>query len=118
MPTRSPTGRSSYFICQLDVLPCAQPAYDAELKLMALIDRCHLSAQGLSIPTTGFYHRPHQVWATDITYISMAQGCEYLIAIIDWYSRTVLSWRVSKVLVRPHSIIGYLSPVEFAKQAV
>jgi putative transposase len=42
--------------------------------------------------------RPNQVWATDITYIPMAKGFMYLVAIIDWYSRRVLSWRLSNTL--------------------
>ena len=42
--------------------------------------------------------RPNQVWATDITYIPMRRGFVYLIAVIDWYSRKVLSWRVSNTL--------------------
>jgi len=39
--------------------------------------------------------RPNQVWAMDITYIPMARGFVYLAAVIDWFSRRVLSWRVS-----------------------
>ena len=39
--------------------------------------------------------RANQVWATDITYIPMARGFLYLVAIMDWYSRRVLSWRLS-----------------------
>jgi putative transposase len=39
--------------------------------------------------------RPDQVWSTDITYIRLARGFAYLVAIIDWYSRRVLSWRIS-----------------------
>jgi putative transposase len=39
--------------------------------------------------------RPNQVWAMDITYIPMARGFVYLAAVIDWWSRRVLSWRVS-----------------------
>ncbi len=39
--------------------------------------------------------RPNQVWATDISYIPMARGFVYLVAIVDWFSRRVLSWRVS-----------------------
>lgn len=39
--------------------------------------------------------RPNQVWSSDITYIRLAHGFVYLVAIIDWYSRKVLSWRVS-----------------------
>jgi len=42
--------------------------------------------------------RPNQVWAADITYIPMARGFLYLVAIIDWYSRYVLSWRLSNTL--------------------
>ena len=45
--------------------------------------------RGLSI------ERPNQVWATDICYIPMAHGFMYLVAIMDWYSRRVLAWRVS-----------------------
>lgn len=39
--------------------------------------------------------RPNQVWSTDITYIRLARGFVYLAAVIDWYSRYVLSWEVS-----------------------
>ena len=42
--------------------------------------------------------RPNQVWATDITYIPMARGFVYLAAVVDWFSRRVLSWRVSITL--------------------
>jgi len=42
--------------------------------------------------------RPNQVWSADITYIPMARGFFYLVAIIDWYSRYVLSWRLSNTL--------------------
>ncbi len=43
-------------------------------------------------------NRPNRVWATDITYIPMAKGFVYLVAIMDWYSRKVLSWRLSNTL--------------------
>jgi putative transposase len=39
--------------------------------------------------------QPGQVWCTDITYIPMRKGFLYLIAVMDWYSRKVLSWRLS-----------------------
>jgi putative transposase len=42
--------------------------------------------------------RPNQAWSTDITYIRLAQGWGYLVAIIDWYSRKVLTWRLSNTL--------------------
>jgi putative transposase len=42
--------------------------------------------------------RPDQVWCTDITYIPMAQGFLYLVAVMDWFSRFVLSWALSLTL--------------------
>ena len=39
--------------------------------------------------------RPNQVWAMDITYVPMARGFVYLAAVVDWYSRRVLAWRLS-----------------------
>jgi putative transposase len=40
-------------------------------------------------------YRPNQVWAMDITYIPMARGFVYLTAVVDWFTRRVLAWRVS-----------------------
>ena len=48
--------------------------------------------RGLSI------ERVHQVWAADITYIPMARGFLYLVAVMDWVSRYVLAWRLSNML--------------------
>jgi len=42
--------------------------------------------------------RINQVWAADITYIPMARGLVFLVAILDWYSRRVLAWRLSNTL--------------------
>jgi putative transposase len=42
--------------------------------------------------------RANQVWATDITYIPLARGFCYLVAVMDWFSRYVLSWRLSNTL--------------------
>ena len=39
--------------------------------------------------------RANQVWCADITYVPMAKGFVYLVAVMDWFSRRVLSWRVS-----------------------
>lgn len=39
--------------------------------------------------------RPNQVWAMDLTYIPMARGFVYLVAVVDWFTRRVLSWKVS-----------------------
>ena len=43
-------------------------------------------------------NRPNQVWAADLTYLPMAHGFQYLVAILDVYSRKVLSWRVSNTM--------------------
>lgn len=43
-------------------------------------------------------NRPNQVWSTDITYLRLPGGFVYLVAIIDWYSRKVLSWRLSNTM--------------------
>ena len=42
--------------------------------------------------------RPNQVWSTDITYIRLEHGFAYLVAVIDWYARRVLAWRISNTL--------------------
>ena len=42
--------------------------------------------------------RPDQVWASDITYVPLRHGFLYLVAVMDWYSRYVLSWRLSNTL--------------------
>lgn len=42
--------------------------------------------------------QPNQVWSADITYVPMPRGFMYLVAILDWYSRYVLSWEISNTL--------------------
>lgn len=42
--------------------------------------------------------RPDQVWSTDITYVPMQQGFMYLVAVMDWHSRYVLSWQLSNTM--------------------
>src|SRR5258707_15341021 len=42
--------------------------------------------------------RPDQVWAMDITYIPMARGFVYLAAVVDWFSRRILAWRLAITL--------------------
>ena len=57
--------------------------------------------------------RPNQVWATDITYVPMARGFMYLVAVMDWNSRKVLSWRLSNssiskiILIMAYHIIFF-----------
>ena len=43
-------------------------------------------------------NRPNQVWSTDITYIPMRRGFCYLVAIVDWYTRLIISWKLSVTL--------------------
>ena len=50
--------------------------------------------------------RPNQVWATDITYIPMRRGFLYLVAIVDWASRAVLSWRLSTTMEADFCVAG------------
>ena len=42
--------------------------------------------------------RPNQAWAMDITYVPMARGFVYLVAVLDWFSRKILAWRLSTTL--------------------
>jgi len=140
--------------CELLDLPrstfyhAPKPVSDEELKLMELIDRCHLEhpyygsrrirdwlddegwsvnrkrvqrlmrtmgitalypKRNLSLANQAHKVYPYllrglvidhanQVWASDVTYIPMARGFVYLVAIMDWHSRKVLSWRVSNTL--------------------
>ena len=49
---------------------------------------------GMDKPST----RPNQVWATDITYIRLSNGFVYLVAVMDWFSRYVVSWELSNSL--------------------
>src|SRR5882757_4975789 len=56
-------------------------------------------ASDLSVPLRGLkMERVCQVWAADITYIPMARGFLYLVAVMDWVSRYVLAWRLSNLL--------------------
>ena len=56
-------------------------------------------AQGISVSAAGLeISRANHVWAADITYMPMARGFCYLVAIMDWASRRVLAWRLSNTL--------------------
>ena len=56
-------------------------------------------------------NRPNQVWCVDITYIPMRRGFLYLVAIMDWYSRKVLSWRLSNSMEYQRSLIRTHAPI-------
>ncbi len=55
---------------------------------------------------------PHQVWCSDLTYIRLKQGFVYLVAIMDWYSRYILSWRVSITLHYEFCVEALLEAME------
>lgn len=54
--------------------------------------------------------RCDQVWSTDITYIRLARGFVYLMAVIDWYSRYVLDWSISTTLETVRSSASHAYP--------
>lgn len=62
-------------------------------------------------------NKPDEVWAADITYIPMLEGHAYLVAIIDWHSRAVLSWRVSTTLDTAFCIEAYRDALKVAGRA-
>lgn len=84
-----------------------------QLGLMAVYPKPHLSGprdepavvspyllKGLAIS------RPNQVWAADITYIRLSKGFAYLMAILDWHSRYVVSWELSLTLEAEFCVMG------------
>jgi putative transposase len=56
--------------------------------------------------------RPNQVWAADITYIPMRRGFVYLFVVQDWYSRRILSWRLSNTLTTDFCLEGLEEAIE------
>ena len=61
---------------------------------------------------------PDQVWASDITYIRMQQGFIYLVAIMDWYSRYVLSWELSITLDTGFCIDAMKQALQFSQPEI
>jgi len=62
--------------------------------------------------------RPNTVWSCDITYIPLDGGFAYLIAVIDWYSRYVLSWRLSNTMSQDFCIDAVEQALRFGKPAI
>jgi putative transposase len=56
--------------------------------------------------------KPNQVWCTDITYIPMPKGHVYLVAIMDWYSRKILSWRISNTMTSDFCVSALEDAIE------
>jgi len=82
-------------------------AYRKELGFRAIIavrDPMSLTLANIQHPKNSYklrgvdINRANQVWSTDITYIKITGGMVYLAAIIDWYSKAVLSWRISNTM--------------------
>jgi putative transposase len=79
-------------------------------RLMHILDiEAHYAKPNLSRPAPGHevysyllrgvaIERPHHVWSSDITYIPMRGGFLYLVAVMDWFSRYVLSWELSNTM--------------------
>ena len=63
-------------------------------------------------------NKPNHVWSTDITYIPMPKGFMYLVAIIDWYSRYVLAWRLSNTLETTFCLEALDEALETAKPMI
>ncbi len=74
-----------------------KPTSPEDLALMHRMDELHLDFPfaGSRMLRDLSIGRPNHVWATDITYIPMRRGFVYLVAIVDWYSRRILAWRLS-----------------------
>ena len=62
--------------------------------------------------------RPDQVWSTDITYIPMEQGFIYLVAVMDWYSRCVLSWELSNTMDREFCVKALKKALKISKPEI
>ena len=62
--------------------------------------------------------RKDQVWASDITYIPLARGFMYLVAIIDWWSRYVLAWKISTTLDTAFCLAALEMALEFGKPEI
>ena len=75
-----------------------------EMGLEAIYPKPHLSTNAHEHPEYPYLLRgvtaghPNHIWGTDITYIRMQEGFLYLVAFMDWYSRYVLTWRLSNTL--------------------
>jgi putative transposase len=95
--------------------------------LQAIYPKKHLSESGgnqriyLYLLAGMSIDHPNQVWCADIAYVRMARGFLYLVAIMDWFSRYVLSWLLSDRLgsyfrfynrLRFHQALDYATPEE------
>lgn len=82
-------------------------AYMQEMGIEAVYPKPNLSAPNLENRVYPYLLRgvkaayPNHIWGIDITYIRLAQGWMYLVAILDWYSRSIVSWELDQTLEMP-----------------
>ncbi len=62
--------------------------------------------------------RPNQVWAVDITYIRLPVGMVYLFALIDWYSRFIVGWRLANCMTADHGLAALESGLALGKPEI
>ena len=62
--------------------------------------------------------QPNQVWAADITYVPMARGFMYLVAIMDWYSRYVISWQISNTMDTDFCLVALEQALSVGKPTI
>jgi putative transposase len=95
---QSPHGR------YLGRQPQAHPTADAYLGHRSSVSETQFEPSGAEPRSLSYLlrgvaiERPNQVWSTDITYIPMKAGFLYLVAVMDWFSRFVLSWELSNTM--------------------
>jgi len=62
--------------------------------------------------------RPNQVWSMDITYVRLGKGFVYLVAVVDWYSRYVIAWRLSNTLTADFCVECLEEALEYGKPEI
>ena len=99
-------------------------------RLMAILGiEAHYPKPNLSRPAPGHevypyllrgvsIERPNQVWSTDITYIPMRAGFLYLVAVMDWFSRFVLSWELSNTMETGFCLAALESAFRFGQPEI
>lgn len=99
-------------------------AVQRHMQEMGLVAQCpgpHLSRRAPHHPVFPYLlrglaiTRPNQVWGIDITFIRLVQGWLYLVAILDWYSRYVLSWELDQTLALPFVLTAVERALAHAK---
>jgi putative transposase len=96
---------------RLDELHLDHPVYGSR-KLRVLLGR-----EGWEVNRDLEITGPDQAWCADITYVPMAQGFLYLVAVMDWWSRYVLAWRLSNTLESAFCVEAWEAALQSGRQA-